>query len=119
VARKRLLECSFLIPTRRDPNLSDGGLHGRKSWQWLENRLSEFGGATRDTALHAGWYLDPDTGERVRDLSRRHVVALPRAKVGRLRALLREACWVFRQKCIYLSVAGYVEFVAGPRDETS
>ena len=117
MARKRLLECSFLIPVRRDKNLSDGGPHRSTAWRWLEDRLLDFGGATRDTALQAGWYLDPDTGERVADRSRRYVVAVPRTGLGSLRSFLREACTVFCQKCIYLSVAGYVEFVEGPRDE--
>jgi hypothetical protein len=118
VARKRLLECSFLIPIRRDRNLSDGKRHKPPAWHWLENSLSEFGGATRDTAHQEGWYLDPDTGGRVTDLSRRYFVAVSRKGVGRLRAVLREACFVFRQKCIYLSVAGAVEFVEGRGHES-
>jgi hypothetical protein len=79
----------------------------------LEDRLDQFGGATRDTALHQGWYPDPDTGQRVTDDSRRYVVALPEDQVDEL----REACTVFQQKCIYLSVAGYVEFAYGPGHE--
>jgi hypothetical protein len=60
VPKKRLVECGFFIPLRRDKNLSD---------------------------------------------------------VRKLRSLLRKACGVFQQKCIYLSVAGYVEFVEGRRRE--
>lgn len=116
--RERLPECTFLIPVRRDRNLSDGKRHRQPAWDWLENRLSEFGGATRDTALQEGWYLDPDSGERVPDVSRRYSVAVSRKKLGQLRAVLREACSVFRQKCIYLGVAGYVEFVEGSGDES-
>jgi hypothetical protein len=71
-----------------------------------------------DDGAARGWYEDPDTGERVTDLSHKYTVALPRADVGRLRALLREACVVFAQKSIYLSVAGYGEFVKGPPHET-
>ena len=111
MARKPLLECSFLVPVRRDRNLSDGQPHGRKAWKWLETSLCEFGGASRATGLYEGWYVDPDTKEPVTDQSRRYVVAVARAKLGRLRALLGEACEVFQQKCIYLSVAGQVEFV--------
>jgi len=47
VAAKRLLECSFLIPIRRDSNLSDGKSHPRKAWKWLASQLFEFGGGTR------------------------------------------------------------------------
>ena len=51
------------------------------------------------------------------DRSRKYIVALPRARLGALRAILREACSQFAQKCIYLSVAGCVEFVEGPSHE--
>jgi hypothetical protein len=84
----------------------------------LETRLIEFGGATRDTGLYEGWYVDPDTREPVKDSSRRYMVALPRKQLESLRALLRQACEVFQQKCIYLSIAGQVEFVEGPSHET-
>lgn len=113
MAKKRLLECAFLIPLRRDKNLSDGRRHLSRCWDWLEDHLCGFGGMTRDKALHEGWYPDPDTGERVRDESRRYVVALAREAVDELCVLLSEACTVFQQKCIYLSVAGSVEFVEG------
>jgi hypothetical protein len=119
VARKRLLECSFLIPLQRDANLSDGKLHTRKAWNWLEEQLLVFGGGTMATQQYKGWYQDPDTHQPVTDLSREYFVALAREEVGRLRSLLKEACRVFWQKCIYLSVAGHVEFVERARDETS
>jgi hypothetical protein len=111
VTARPLLECTFLIPVRRDRNEADGGRHGRKAWDWLENGLLEFEGATRDSGLKKGWYIDQVTGGRVHDQSCCYTVALPRKRVDRLRALLGEACWVFGQKCIYLSVAGRVEFV--------
>jgi hypothetical protein len=113
---KALLECSFLIPIRRDRILSDGKLHARKAWNWLERELFVFEGATRSEALYAGFYLDPDTGEQVKDRSYRYFVAIPRARVKELRRLLQRACSVFWQKSIYLSVAGHVEFVSGESD---
>jgi hypothetical protein len=114
-----LLECSFLIPVRRDRNLSDGGPQQRAAWNWVERELVAFGGGTMATELYAGWYVDPDTGKPVKDLSRKYFVALPREELSRLRSLLREGYVVFEQKCIYLSVAGYVEFVRRPSDASS
>jgi hypothetical protein len=80
--------------------------------------LLEFEGATRDSGLKKGWYIDQDTGERVHDQSYCYTVALTRRRVERLPAMLGEACWVFGQKCIYLSVAGHVEFVEKSSDES-
>jgi hypothetical protein len=65
-----------------------------------------------------GWYIDRDTGRRVKDTSWKYYVALAEADVARLRAMLRSACEVFAQKCIYLSMAGHVEFVESPSDES-
>jgi len=119
LGRKPLLECSFLIPLRRDRNLSDGRAHAKKAWKWLENELYEFDGATLANTTFEGWYLDRDTRTRERDISWKYFVALPRSDVERLRALLRRACVVFAQKCIYLSVAGRVEFVWRRSDESN
>jgi hypothetical protein len=118
LARKPLLGCSFLIPVRRDQNLSDGRLHRQATWSWLQERVHQFGGATVARELYEGWYVDPDTQEPLKDLCRKYFVALPRRELGALRALLREACSKFHQKCLYLSVAGHVEFVGGPTRET-
>jgi hypothetical protein len=115
VAAERLYECCFLIPVRPDRLLSDGKLHRPQTWICLEHELLVFGGGTR-APDDDGWYLDPDTGEQVRDRSRKYIVAVPRARVPELRDLLGRACGKFQQKCIYLSVAGRVEFVEGGRD---
>jgi hypothetical protein len=80
--------------------------------------LSDFqGGARAKDPLH-GFYTDPDTGKRVWDWSKKYFVALPRRELDSLRSLLRLACVVFQQKSIYLSIAGNVEFVRRPTDET-
>lgn len=112
MVRKLVLECSFLIPIRRDRNLSDGKLHKTDAWDWLKGELyRRFEGLTQAPELYAGSYKDPDTEERVSDESYKYFVAVPKNRVRQLRRLLAEACLVFHQKSIYLSVAGYVEFV--------
>ena len=111
MARKPLVQCSFLIPLRRDRNLADGKPHEPKCWEWLETQLSQFGGASYSNTTESGWYEDPDTHERVWDESWRYTVAVTRRQVRQLRALLADACEVFAQKCIYLSVGSDVEFV--------
>ena len=107
------LECSFLVPTRRDAILSDGDPHSSQAWEWLDDELYlRFEGVTLAPGLYAGAYRDPDTGERVNDESRRFVVALPDDRVEDLKIFLSVACEIFKQKCIYLSVAGTVELVS-------
>jgi hypothetical protein len=78
----------------------------------------KFEGGTTALELYEGWYTDPDTGKRVTDQSRKFWVALPADKIAQLRALLKGTCRVFRQECIYLSIAGRVEFVQGAGDES-
>ena len=110
--QKRVWECSFFIPVRRDANLSDGVLHSAEVWEWLDNELFDrFGGGTAAPGLYAGFYRDPDTKERVADQSHKFIVAVSAKQLDDLRDLLAQACVKFQQKCIYLSVAGEVEFI--------
>jgi hypothetical protein len=37
MSQRPLVECSFLIPVRRDKVLSDGGLHEPSTWDWFDN----------------------------------------------------------------------------------
>jgi hypothetical protein len=114
MASPSLVECSFFLPVRRDAILSDGQIHSVDAWEWLDDELFEsFGGRTIAPGLYEGFYPDPDTGEKVNDQSRRYIVAVTSDDLNSVRALLREACKVFQQKCIYLSVSGQVEMVQG------
>ena len=110
-----LLECTFLIPLHRDVNLSDGRLHDPETWDWLTNELfNRFGAGTAAPGIYQGFYKDPDTHQRVADESYKYIVALEDLRVHELRQLLAAACLLFHQKCIYLSVAGQVEFIQPP-----
>ena len=106
------VECSFLVPISRDANLADGEPHLTTCWDWLDTELfAAFDGRTIAPGLYEGFYRDPDTRERVGDQSRRVIVAVAESELGTLRDLLAQACVVFQQKCLYLSVAGKVEFI--------
>ena len=117
MADQHLWECSFLIPIRRDANLSDGKSHSRKLWIWLDRELEErFEGRTVAPGRYEGFYRDPDTQERVSDESVKYIVAVRESNVEELRTLLSAACVLFQQKCIYLSVAGKVEFIEAAKN---
>ena len=108
----KIVECSFFIPIRRDGNLSDGELHGTDCWEWLDDQLfDQFSGRTIAPGLYDGFYRDPDTKDRVADESRKYVIAVTESQLDELRDLLSVACEKFQQKCIYLSIAGQVEFI--------
>jgi hypothetical protein len=118
MARDSLLACTILIPVNRDADLSDGKPNSPATWSWLESAFYErFGGATQAPGKYKGFYRDPDTGERVSDESREYTVAVPQDQVKQLRSLLSEACKTFAQKCIYLNVAGRVEFIKAKKHE--
>lgn len=109
------VECSFLVPIRRDAHLSDGGEHDRETWEWLTTELFDrFHGATVAPGKYQGFYEDPNTQRQVADESCRYIVALEESRLAELRQLLSIACVFFQQKCIYLSVAGRVEFIEPP-----
>jgi hypothetical protein len=106
------VECHFLIPLRRDKEISDGKLHKPAAWKWIARELYKLSEAwTLAPGVYEGQWKSPETGEVVMDYSRRYIVALPRKKVAELRRLLVEACAVFQQRCIYLVVAGRAELV--------
>jgi len=118
--RLNIVECSFFVPIRRDANLSDGELHSSDIWEWLDNELFDrFSGRTIAPGLYEGFYRDPDTSERVADESRKYVVAVTESQLDELRVLLSAVCEKFRQKCIYLSIAGQVEFIEANKHEAS
>jgi len=120
MVREPVLECSFYVPVHRDADLSDGEPHNRTEWDWLDDQLyARFEGGTLAPDLYDGFYKDPDTGQRVDDKSHRFIVAVAQSKLDDIRLLLSEACTVFQQKCIYLSVAGKVEFVEAPKHDSS
>ncbi len=110
--RERIVEAAFLIPIREDKHIGTGRRHGDHRWQALQRDLFEmFLGWSRDPGLVEGVYRDPDTGQPVFDKSRRYIVAIPESELPRLRRYLSEIGRLFKQKTIYLSVAGRVEFV--------
>jgi hypothetical protein len=112
MAKSLMLECQFFVPLNRDGILSDGLPHETTAWEWLEDELLiTFDGLSVTPGLFRGAYRDPDTGERVNDESRQFIVALSMDRLDELRVILQQACTMFQQKCIYLSVAGQVEFV--------
>ena len=120
VLQEDAFECTFLIPTRRDHLLSDGDPHAAEEWQWLDDQLFVlFNGRTVAPGLYEGFYRDPDTNDQVSDESRKYIVAVQSTRLGDLRALVAECCDRFQQKCIYLSVAGRVEFVEASDENTS
>jgi hypothetical protein len=112
---ENIVECSFFVPVRRDVNLSDGKDHEPEMWDRLNAELYlRFGGRTIAPGVYSGAYRDPDTGLEVPDESVRYIIALPEGVLDQLRQLLIEVCDWFQQKCIYLSVAGKVEFISKP-----
>jgi hypothetical protein len=45
MAKSKLVECQFLIPLRRDDEISDGELTDTRIWRWLHEQLfDQFGG---------------------------------------------------------------------------
>lgn len=116
-AGPRLVDCYFLVPVRRN---SDQKLHSRLLWRDLRQALRcSFRGSSgprrifafREVELMPGEWVEGQTGKVIEDESRKYHVAVPEDQVEQLRALLRKVANTFDQECIFLSVAGIVEYV--------
>lgn len=104
-------ECRFLIPLRRDSETSGGEMHTTEAWQWLKEELVErFGGWTVIPGVQGEW-KSASSGKTVADESLQFTVAVADESLDEMRTFLRKACVVFAQQCIYLSIAGHVEFL--------
>ena len=87
-----------------------GKPHSSKCWRWLKEELVErFGGWSAIPGVEGAW-KSPRTGKAIADQSIQYTVAVADQKLGEVRMVLRKACIVFAQQCIYLSIAGRVEF---------
>ncbi len=113
----RLVDCYFLVPIRRN---SDRKLHSRLLWRDLRQALrASFGGSSgprkifafREVELMPGEWVQGQTGKVIQDESRKYHVAVPEEHVTTLRGILRKVANSFDQECIFLSVAGIVEYV--------
>jgi len=88
-------------------------------WRLLQDALlAEGGGLTgpeevivyrHRSDVRGGW--DPGEAATVEDVSRRYTVALPTARVDRLRALLRRVGNSFDQRAMHLEVGGFAELL--------
>jgi hypothetical protein len=108
----KFLECQFLIPVCRDAEIADGETHELESWQWLENQLlAQFSGWSKASELFQGAWRSSASGKVTHDTSIRYFAAVHKSKLNDLRGILKLACIEFGKQCIYLSVAGVVEFV--------
>jgi hypothetical protein len=82
----RVLECVFLIPLRRDAEISDGELHSTDEWQWLQTALIEqFTGWTMVPSVQGAW-KSAQTGKTIADQSHQFTVAVPGKRLSRLRS---------------------------------
>ena len=113
----RLVDCYFLVPIRRN---SDRRLHSRLLWRDLRQALrTSFGGSSgprrifafREVELMPGEWVQGQTGKVIEDESRKYHVAVADDQVAALRGILRRVANSFDQECIFLSVAGIVEYV--------
>jgi hypothetical protein len=110
------LQCEFFIPIVRN---SDKKPHQPIAWNLLVTEIRRVfpaghsGPETfyRGDALIPGEYQEGSETPPIQDTSRRYILAIPEARVGDLRMLLRMAAHTFDQQAIYLCVAGRVEFV--------
>ncbi len=105
-------EIEFFVPIREDKYIGNGKLHPYTRWEWLEKELYiAFEGWTKSPMNYNGVYKDEDTNEMVPDESRKYTVAIKEGEIVEVKKLLKKVAMEFRQKSIYLSIAGKVIFI--------
>ncbi|MCX6348109.1 MAG: hypothetical protein NTV79_01195 [Candidatus Aureabacteria bacterium] len=115
--KERIVQCEFFIPIVRN---SDRRPHQSISWILFADTIRKMfpaghsGPETfyRGDTLLPGEYEGAPGTPPIKDESRRYILAIPESKVNDLRILLSKTANTFDQESIYLSVAGYVEFIA-------
>jgi hypothetical protein len=114
-----LVEYSFFIPVCRDKEISDGAPHQLEIWDRFANGLFEhLGGWTQAPGLYASMWKSPQ-GTPIPDQSYRFIIALRTEQLDLLRQLLVNACHLFHQQAIYLSIGGQVEFITRSSDDSA
>ena len=79
MVRSSVVECSFLVPVKRDCALVRRIVYiPRKLGSGSTIAVRAFWRPHLAPGLHEGFYQDPDTGEKVSDKSYKYTVALPR-----------------------------------------
>ncbi len=113
--KKKRIQTSFLVPITEDESVGNGDLHPYTRWEQLQRDLFiniNFEGYTLAPGFYKGAYPDPDTREKITDLSRKYYVAIEEKDLAKLRKFLREVVGpLFKQKCIYFEARGEVEFI--------
>jgi hypothetical protein len=96
MSKSKLKETRFLIPLRRDGEISDGKHHEVACWQLLDDELAgRFGGRTKSTEQLQGIWKNPKTGALTSDESVQFIVAVPEESLDELRGVLSFACVLF------------------------
>lgn len=112
------VETLFLVPIREDKDVGTGDIHPDYRWEILHKELyARYKGLRRDMALQWGVYQDPDTLDPVEDWCREYRVAVRKKDLGNLKHYLRRVAKLFRQKSLYFTVLGEVEFIRGEESE--
>ncbi len=100
------------MPIREDANVGNGELHSHDKWEWLREELyARFGGWNIAPNLYPGGWIDPETGERIEDESRKHFVDFKREDLNKMRRFIKKVAIVFKQKCIRFEHEGEVEYI--------
>lgn len=98
---------------------------GRTRAPWHPNKVPDweaataylFGGISPIALAVVGRWRDPSKPPRkgiVPDPQNRYEVAVGRSRIAELKEYMRFTCVHFEQECLYLALAGAVEFIDNP-----
>lgn len=110
--QEQIIQTTFLVPIREDKKVGNGELH--PEWRWediIEELYKKFGGWTMAPNLYPGGWVNPKSGNRIDDESRKYFVDIKRKDLNKMRAFIEDTAGMFKQICVRFEYEGKVEYI--------
>lgn len=115
---EKIIQTTFLVPIREDKSIGNGELHPEQKWECLTEKLYlEFSGWTIAPNFYPGGWINPKTGERIEDESRKYFVDIKKKELSNMKMFIKEIAVLFVQQYIRFEHEGEVEYISGEEEQ--
>ena len=112
--KEKIIQTTFLVPLKEDDDIGNGKLHPESRWQELQKIMYVgFGGWTIAHDFYLGGWVNPNTGKKIEDQSRKYFVDIKKKELNKMREIMRWVAREFKQQCIRFEHESEVEYIPG------